>query len=241
MTHPSDDALAGLLLGDPEVAASIAEHVVECDRCQEVLADLTDVQLLLHEYADIPRPQPDPAVWERIVRATDASSGVARADRLALRRSRPSRAVPSRRGIPTWVGLAAAAALVVAGFGIGRLTEPRAADAARTVASATLTSLDGARGLGSAEVVDLAGISVLHVHPDQSLTPSAGYVEVWLINMDGKRMVSIGVLDPGRDASLPIPPGALAQGYRIVDLSNEQYDDKPAHSGDSIMRGTLPV
>ena len=61
-----------------------------------------------------------------------------------------------------------------------------------------------------------------------------------LINQDGKRMVSLGILSSDQ-ATFPVPPDAVSQGYTIVDLSNEQFDDRPQHSGDSIMRGTLPV
>ena len=38
--------------------------------------------------------------------------------------------------------------------------------------------------------------------------------------------------------TFPIPPNAIEQGYKIVDLSREQFDDKPQRSGDSVMRGT---
>ena len=68
------------------------------------------------------------------------------------------------------------------------------------------------------------------------MSAGSGYVEVWLINTDGKRMVSLGVLSTTQ-ATFPVPPDAIAQGYTIVDLSREQFDDKPQHSGDSVMRG----
>ena len=71
--------------------------------------------------------------------------------------------------------------------------------------------------------------------------PPGGYLEVWLINVDLKRMVSVAVLDQGRDTVISIPAVLIAEGYRIVDVSNELFDDKPQHSGDSIMRGTLPA
>ncbi len=35
--------------------------------------------------------------------------------------------------------------------------------------------------------------------------------------------------------------GIIDQGYVIVDISKEQFDDKPAHSGDSLLRGQLPA
>ena len=59
------------------------------------------------------------------------------------------------------------------------------------------------------------------------MSPGSGYVEVWLINQDGKRMVSLGILSSDQ-ATFPVPPDAISQGYTIVDLSHEQFDDKPA-------------
>ena len=53
--------------------------------------------------------------------------------------------------------------------------------------------------------------------------------------------LAAGLLDPGHDATFVIPADLVAQGYRVVDISNELFDDKPAHSGDSIMRGSLPA
>jgi hypothetical protein len=55
-------------------------------------------------------------------------------------------------------------------------------------------------------------------------------------------MVSVGVLEPGEPAqSFAIPQALLDQGYVIVDISREGYDDSPQHSGDSVVRGTLPT
>ena len=53
-------------------------------------------------------------------------------------------------------------------------------------------------------------------------------------------MVSIGNL-PGRagDVTLPIPPGTDLNRYRLVDISAEAHDGNSAHSGDSLLRGTL--
>ena len=53
-------------------------------------------------------------------------------------------------------------------------------------------------------------------------------------------MVWVGVV-PANDtaASFVVAPGMVDQGYRIVDISREQFDDRPQHSGDSLLRGTL--
>ena len=135
--------------------------------------------------------------------------------------------------------MAAAVVCVLAGVGIGRLVWAPGQPAVQVVASTELATLDGSKTLGRADLLDAAGTTELRV----SATPlpdSPGYVEVWLINEDGRRMVSLGVLDSEK-AVFAVPPSALAQGYRIVDLSRERYDNDARHSGDSIMRGTLPA
>ena len=81
---------------------------------------------------------------------------------------------------------------------------------------------------------------MLDVSTAQLDTGDAGYVEVWLLNRDGKRLVSVGVLgDDARSGSFPISQRLLDEGYTVVDISREQFDDKPQHSGDSIVRGSL--
>ena len=80
----------------------------------------------------------------------------------------------------------------------------------------------------------------LEVATTSALDAGNGYLEVWLINRDGKRMVSIGLLDAERGL-FPISQDLLDQGYVVVDISREPFDDQPEHSGDSLVRGTLPA
>ncbi|WP_246835635.1 hypothetical protein [Micromonospora sp. MH33] len=40
------------------------------------------------------------------------------------------------------------------------------------------------------------------------------------------------------DELLPRPPDVVPRTYSVVDVSAEQFDNKPAHSGDSPLRGT---
>lgn len=63
-----------------------------------------------------------------------------------------------------------------------------------------------------------------------------------LFNSDLKRMVSVGVLPPDTsEKRFPIAADLLTRGYLIVDVSRDAFDDKPQHSGDSLLRGTLPA
>nr|WP_231922380.1 anti-sigma factor [Micromonospora krabiensis] len=73
-----------------------------------------------------------------------------------------------------------------------------------------------------------------------NLPSVAGYYEDWLIDPDTLKMLSVGTLSTGSgDALLPIPPNVDLRTYSVVDVSAEQFDNQPAHSGDSLLRGTL--
>ena len=90
---------------------------------------------------------------------------------------------------------------------------------------------------GSAEVVrtDSGNRLVLDV---SKLKPTPGhFYEVWLIDNDIKKMVSLGILD-GATAEFAIPDGVDVSKYPIVDISVQQPGD-PKHSGDSLLRGVI--
>jgi hypothetical protein len=138
--------------------------------------------------------------------------------------------------------VAAAAACLLLGVLVGRAVWAPGGTTLPVMASVPLTTLDASKQQeGTAQLLGGQGGQGQELKVDtRPMSPGSGYVEVWLINQDGKRMVSLGVLSSDQ-ATFPVPPDAIAQGYTIVDLSHEQYDDRPQHSGDSIMRGTLPV
>ena len=62
---------------------------------------------------------------------------------------------------------------------------------------------------------------------------------MWLINVDGSRMVALGVLASGDEGEFEVPTGLIEEGYRIVDISVEPDDGDPTHSGVSLARGEL--
>nr|WP_279306378.1 anti-sigma factor [Micromonospora globispora] len=79
----------------------------------------------------------------------------------------------------------------------------------------------------------------MHLHV-ANLPTVPGYYEVWLIDPQTMRMFSVGTLGRGSgDELLPLPPNVDLRTYSVVDVSAEQFDNKPAHSGDSLLRGTL--
>ncbi len=149
----------------------------------------------------------------------------------------------SRRRPPlTWLAAACAAGVLVGagGFVVADRLQSTDPEPGRTVASADLDTLDTRQQLGRATVSERADEVTLQVSASELDRGASGYVEVWLINTDGKRMVSVGVLGEGaRQGSFPISRRLLDEGYVVVDLSREEFDDKPQHSGDSIVRGSL--
>jgi hypothetical protein len=156
------------------------------------------------------------------------------------RRTRSSRRTPRLRQVPIWLAGAAAAGLVVGlltGRSLWGASEPAPAP---TVASVPLDTLDTKVPLGNAVVLRSSTEVDLRVQT-HDLQAGNGYLEVWLINRDGKRMVSIGVLGRASSQTFVISQELIDQGYVIVDISREGFDDKPQHSGDSLVRGTLPI
>jgi hypothetical protein len=135
-----------------------------------------------------------------------------------------------RSGAP-WLLAAAAALVVVVGGGLwlGRSQEP-------TVVAAAELELLGDRGAGAAELVEEDGSLRLRVDTSDLAAPD-GFVEVWVIDEEVSKLVSLGPLRP--DGVYELPDGLDPEAFPIVDVSFEPLDGDPAHSGDSVLRGQL--
>ena len=178
---------------------------------------------------------PSPGTWEAIAAAT----GVAASQRGGSPSTEPQPSpTVSRRGWLLGAGGFVAGALAGA---VGmRMADGFFDDLEEAVRRAELTPLDRPdQRLGTAELLrQQAGYS-LSVEVPEGVSNPNGYVEVWLINTDGRRMVSVGVFAADSIGRFSIDEALIEGGYLIVDLSNEQFDDEPRHSGDTIMRGEL--
>jgi hypothetical protein len=138
--------------------------------------------------------------------------------------------------------LAGALAIVVATGAIliatGTLSFAPSAPTPTVLAEVRLKALPDWTGSSGEAVIEKSGSS-REVQVTLSESHSApGYREVWLISSDLKKLISVGVLT-GTEGSFPIPAGVNLADYPIVDVSSEQTDGNPAHSGDSIVRGTI--
>ncbi|GIM67962.1 hypothetical protein Aco04nite_08610 [Winogradskya consettensis] len=170
-------------------------------------------------------PAPPERIW-RTIEAAIADSGRSPAP---VRRARRQR---RRRLIAVAAVVLALAGTVVA----DRIV--RRAPAQTVIAQAALSPLATvtAQASGSVRVLSDGKMRVEVRH----LPLTAGFHEVWLLDPDDlTRMVAIGTLPDRPDAVLPVPPGIDMNRYRLVDISDEPDDGDAAHSGRSLLRGTL--
>lgn len=131
----------------------------------------------------------------------------------------------------TWVAVPIAAAIAAFVF-IGPASE-------EVLASADLSAEGlpaGPEGLtGAARLIERDGQLLLVVDLDPP--PSDGFLELWLLDAEASRLISLGVFEDGR--AYPLPPGIDVGEFPVVDVSIEPLDGDPTHSGASIARGVL--
>jgi anti-sigma-K factor RskA len=243
-THLDEELLAQWALDRDTPDDAAADHLRLCARCRD---SLREIRSIAGQVEDMPRMESAPEdVWDRISTelgfetgslqpAPDLSTaGSTSRDRFELRRvGRPTRRMAA----------VAASVAAVVGIGLGVIGTLLATsnDSGRPTAEAVvrLEPLAGKSGDGNADLLPGTSGSQLKVTAT-GLVQTSGFYEVWLINEDGKRMVALGVLNPGTGGTFQIPADAAGQGYRIVDVSLEPNDGNPEHSHNSIIRGTLP-
>ena len=239
MNHVDLDDLADLVLDPAETPDSVRRHVESCPECTDRLDALLDVRRLA---VGEPLVAPPDRVRDRVLAQVRGSEDVAEPRTLQVADA-PRDELRPRRGVSAWAAGLAAGVALVAGLGLGRLTvgddatpTPDAPEA--VVAAADLTALDSSAGRGVASAVRHDDTLTLRVEA-RGLGDEDGFHEVWLINVDGTRMVALGVLADGDTGEFQVPRGLLDEGYRIVDISVEPDDGDPTHSGVSLARGEL--
>jgi hypothetical protein len=229
--HVDRDTLAVLALGEPSEHAEVDTHVDRCDECRDTVsafAHVRDVATAV-EAADRSPPPPPPHLWEAIQRKLDGRGEEASASASAPASLATAR---SRRGRLT-AALAAAAMLAI---GVLAGTQVWQSPVPDVVADTELEPLTDVAA-GTARLVRADG--ALHLEVDADLPAPDGFYALWMIDEEVAGMVSLGPLEPGRAYRLPdgFDPGA----YPIVDVSIQPFDGDPTHSGNSVLRGQLPV
>jgi hypothetical protein len=238
VSHVDPDQLAELVLAPDDSPSDVRRHVESCTQCAVTLAALSDVRRMVGEEPLVPAPG---GVREQVM--AQARARPPAGDHVVRPLAATVAADRRRRGIPAWAAGLAAAVALVAGLGVGRLTVPDPAppkpqDRGAVVAAADLTALDSDADRGVARVVRADDMVTLRVSA-RELGGEDGFHEVWLINVDGTRMVALGVLAEWDTGEFQVPRGLLDEGYRIVDISVEPDDGDPTHSGVSLARGEL--
>ncbi len=268
MQHPDQEELAALAAGEP-VEARVGAHVPSCPSCTRALLQLRQVVgALRSDLSEVPVLAPPPSVWEQIAAATGVESGPA-APAAATRPAGVPPAVTHGHGTPPATAvrenrrsgpaagrsarparsryLLAAAALVVGGL-VGSGVTLAVQDAGRPVAGDRLTPVVALTAVpgqgpasarsGDAQVVREADGPHLLLQVHGMSEDPAGYREVWLADRSVGQMVPIGVLQ-GSSGDFALPRDLNLRSYPVVDVSAEPFDGDPAHSGTSLLRGTL--
>jgi anti-sigma-K factor RskA len=244
MTHLDPDRLADRALGNDDLLTAAEEtHLDSCAECRDELAQLSRIADLSRHPEQLAQVPAD-AIWQSI-QGQLASQAPAPAGTEVAAKPPPSpptvTELPPRTPRPrSWL-LAAAAAVVGLIIGVG-VTTLADRDRVEVTSTTALAALPGQTGQGTAELISDQGRPELRVQIDAPPTPDR-YREVWLINTDGQRMYTLGVLPDDGRATYPLPPelAGQLQGFTTVDVSIEPYDGNPAHSRESQVRGTLPT
>lgn len=243
MQHVDPEILALLALGEQVALPEDSAHISECEQCQHEIDVLSRAAMVgrstfdAGELLDSP-----PRVWERISDELALSHDVATPSRpnAADTSDATVHSLDARRRSP-WVGVIAAAAslALVAAAGSAIWLTFRPATQPTILARATLDAFPNwASSTGDAKLEQLSdGTRVIDVNLTAPAT-DGGYREVWLITSDASALVSLGVVE-GTSGQFTVPDGLDVDNYDLVDISEEQFDGDPAHSGDSIVRGQL--
>ncbi len=141
------------------------------------------------------------------------------------------------------LALALAAALaLIAGIGIGLGWNSLSRPTPTIVAEAQLTpaapAWDGSTGEATLER-DTSGQQVLVVRLSTP-RPVPGARVVWLMDQTHTKMQAVGILT-STEGEWTVPLDVDLTRFPVIDISDEPFDGNSAHSGNSIVRGTLHV
>jgi Anti-sigma-K factor rskA len=256
VSHPDDELLVDLALGSrAQTSAEARDHVDGCRVCTATLQELRRAADLVSRSDVAPAwNRPPGRLWSRIEEALVLDSATPpRAHQESPAAEQPATGKPTanpatplearrtaragRRIVPWAAGMAAAGLAI--GLLTGRAMWSDTRPVPTTIAQTQLDTLDTSERLGQASVIRAGAGVDLTVATIAPFDARDGFIEVWLINKDGRRMVSVGVLAGSSPETFPITQTLIDQGYTIVDISREGFDNKPQHSGDSLARGTL--
>jgi hypothetical protein len=247
MPHLDDDSLALLALKEQEPDLETAAHLDGCEQCRRELDELRRVVTAGRTNADAAQglTAPAPHVWEGVAAAVGLQPD--RSPRRPIAEPQTGGAVTrirpraQRRGVPTWLGVAAGIVIGVSGALAVQALQPDSSTAPEDnlVATVDLAELGTSGTSGTAQVRETDSARVVHVEVDGPPNGS-GFREVWLLNAETGDLISLGVLN-GTESTFALPDELDLRDYPVVDISREPLDGNPAHSSDSIARGELQL
>lgn len=256
MSHLDDQQFALLALeGQHVLTPEAAAHLDACEQCRTEVSAYLAVGDALRERVTLERPSED--VWARISAELDSEP----VDLAARRSTRPASATTTPAPIPDpepavpaggaggtvtelprsnpWIrriAFAAAASFALGAASTVVLGQLLSRPSTEVIQAVGLDPLPGWDAEGSATLQQSNGDTILVI--DLPETEMDGFREVWLIDRNVERLVSLGTMTGDR-AEFTIPEGLDLDEYVIVDVSREHFDGDPTHSGDSIVRGQL--
>jgi hypothetical protein len=150
------------------------------------------------------------------------------------------------RSVPRWrriaVPVAASLVALAAGLGLGHALGS-AGPQPQPLAVLGPVDAGGPDATGTAGVADDRGLRVVVVQVrDAVLPPDADYLEAWLMDPTGTRLVSLGALawdGSGYRGEFSVPADLPTEEFGVVDVSAERWDGDEQHSRVSLLRGTL--
>ena len=239
MSHPDQETLVGLALGD-EASSALDAHVEQCQECRGEVERTRTVLAAVPQLGGGPveLEQPPTHVWDDICESVSAAApqSPARLPHVCHgARRRPVAAVAA--GL--LAGVAATLAVVSATNDEVPGPAPTPTDGAITLTQGQMVpfSADSATA-GTAKVVSRDGQRQLQVQLSDLPGQRDAYVQTWLLDPATNEMIALGLMDGG-SASFAIPVGVDLAAFTAVDVSLEPFDGNPAHSDTSLARGVL--
>ncbi len=157
--------------------------------------------------------------------------------------SRISSAARRRRWATVLVSAAAALAVIA---GIGVFAANRSDPSPTELAAAELLPYEGAQvgeAAGQVELIDDGDTLSLRVDMRDLPAPAPGtFYELWLIDPATGEPVSVATMKDGSSdvaTEIAVPAGTDPARFDVVDVSVQEEDAGPEHSGNSVLRGTL--
>ncbi len=233
--HPDPERLALAALPAEPDDPLVRAHLAACETCRaEVAAHRHVVELVRAAERDEP-VEPPPRIWQNIVDEL-ADEGIPGP------RSGTARGRHSARWWRT-AALPLAAALVGFLVGIGPMP-PTAPPAGAVLVELRPVGAVAPAATGSAELAPDGAVREIRLRIDG--VPAAegdDYLEAWLIDDAGARLLSLGPLVPdggGFSGRFRTPADTPLAEFGTVDVSAERWDGDPRHSRRSVVRGSLP-